>query len=44
MPAVLSGEINPGMVYTKQYPLSDIALAYDDMDHRRTIKPLIRVR
>ena len=40
---VLSGKINPGLVYTKEYALGDIAQAYDDMDHRRTIKALIRV-
>lgn len=43
VPKVLDGTINPGKVYTKQYPLADIAEAYDDMDNRRTIKPLIRI-
>lgn len=44
LPSVLNGRINPGAVYTKRYALADIAQAYDDMDNRRTIKPLIVVR
>ncbi|MBW3078889.1 zinc-binding dehydrogenase [Bifidobacterium simiiventris] len=44
LPAVLDGRIDPGPVYTKQYALADIAQAYDDMDNRRTIKPMIVVR
>ena len=44
IPRVLDGSIDPGAVYTDSYSLSDIARAYDDMDNRRTIKPLIVVR
>ncbi|MCI1217389.1 MAG: zinc-binding dehydrogenase [Bifidobacterium crudilactis] len=44
LPTVLKREINPGMVYTQEYALEDIAQAYEDMDQRRTIKPMIKVR
>jgi alcohol dehydrogenase len=44
LPEVLSGSIEPGKVYTREYALDDIAQAYDDLDHRRIIKPLIKVR
>lgn len=43
LPQVLDRSINPGLVYTKEYRLKDIATAYEDMDNRRTIKPLIKV-
>ena len=43
VPQVLDRTIEPGLVYTKQYELDDIALAYDDMDQRRTIKPIVRM-
>jgi alcohol dehydrogenase len=44
LPAVLNRTINPGRVYSKRYRLEDVAEAYDDMDNRRTVKPLITVR
>ena len=44
LPEVLSGAIEPGLVYNATYPLERIAQAYDDMDNRRVIKPLIAVR
>lgn len=41
--AVLDGDINPGRVFTKTYPLSDINQAYRDMQDRTTIKSQIIV-
>ncbi|MGT2907319.1 zinc-dependent alcohol dehydrogenase family protein [Streptococcus dentiloxodontae] len=41
--AVLSGEINPGKVFTKRFALDDIQAAYDAMDKREAIKSLILV-
>lgn len=43
VPSVLSGSINPGLVYNRTYTLGQISQAYDDMDNRRVIKPLIRM-
>ena len=43
VPSVLSGCINPGLVYNRTYTLDQISQAYDDMDNRRVIKPLIHV-
>ncbi|GBG96423.1 zinc-dependent alcohol dehydrogenase family protein [Lactococcus termiticola] len=40
---VLSGEINPGRVFTAAYSLDEIQQAYVDMDERKTIKSLIKV-
>lgn len=40
---VLEGNINPGLVFTKEYTLDQIQAAYDDMDQRRTVKSLLRV-
>lgn len=39
--AVLSGKINPGKVFTKQFDLEDIQAAYEAMDKREAIKSLI---
>ncbi|MBM7643544.1 zinc-dependent alcohol dehydrogenase family protein [Streptococcus loxodontisalivarius] len=41
--AVLSGQINPGKVFTKQFALEQIQEAYDAMDQRQAIKSLIVV-
>lgn len=41
--AVLSGEINPGKVFTKSFSLDDIQAAYDAMDKREAIKSLLIV-
>lgn len=42
LPDVLSGAINPGKVFTRVRPLSEVAEAYADMDERREIKVLLR--
>ena len=39
---VLAGDIDPGVVFDLQVPLTDAAEAYAAMDERRTIKSLIR--
>ncbi|WP_099974006.1 zinc-dependent alcohol dehydrogenase family protein [Lactobacillus terrae] len=39
--AVLSGEINPGKVFTKSFSLDEIEDAYEAMDKREAIKSLI---
>jgi len=39
--AVLSGQINPGKVFTQQFKLDDIQAAYEAMDNREAIKSLI---
>lgn len=44
LPDVMSGAIEPGRVFDKTYPLSDVAQAYADMDQRRTIKSLLTIR
>lgn len=41
--AVLKGDINPGRVFTQSYSLSDINLAYKDMQDRKTIKSMVIV-
>lgn len=41
--AVLDGQINPGKVFTKQYALSEINQAYQDMANRKIIKALIKI-
>ena len=39
---VLSGAINPGLVFDLEVPLSEVAEAYAAMDERRAIKSLVR--
>ncbi len=39
--AVLSGQINPGKVFTQAFDLDDIQAAYEAMDKREAIKSLI---
>ncbi|MDR6862995.1 zinc-dependent alcohol dehydrogenase family protein [Phycicoccus sp. 3266] len=39
---VLSGVINPGLVFDLEVPLSDVAEAYAAMDERRAVKSLVR--
>lgn len=39
--AVLRGEIHPGEVFTKQFALGDVQLAYEAMDKREAIKSLL---
>ena len=39
---VLAGTLDPGPVFTSTVPLGDIALGYDDMDQRRSIKVLVK--
>lgn len=41
--AVLSGEINPGKVFTKSFDLDHIQDAYEAMDQRTAIKSLLKV-
>ena len=42
LPDVLSGAINPGLVFDLELPLDDAAEAYAAMDERRAIKTLLR--
>ncbi|WP_166850725.1 zinc-binding dehydrogenase [Isoptericola sp. BMS4] len=42
LPAVLSGEIEPGRVFDRELPLADVAEAYAAMDERRATKVLLR--
>jgi threonine dehydrogenase-like Zn-dependent dehydrogenase len=42
LPQVLDGSINPGRVFDRELPLSDIAEAYRLMDSREALKVLIR--
>lgn len=39
--AVLTGEINPGKVFDKQFSLDDVQAAYEAMDRREAIKSLL---
>jgi len=39
---VLSGEINPGLVFDLELPLEKVAEGYAAMDERRAIKTLLR--
>ncbi|MDU0313463.1 zinc-dependent alcohol dehydrogenase family protein [Phycicoccus sp. M110.8] len=39
---VLSGAINPGLVFDLEVPLADVAEAYAAMDERRAVKSLVR--
>lgn len=41
--AVLSGEINPGRVFTAEFSLDEIQKAYEAMDQRTAIKSLLRI-
>src|SRR5699024_1917003 len=41
--AVLDGEINPGLVFTKSFKLDDIDAAYKVMTDRKVIKSLVVV-
>jgi len=41
--AVLTGQINPGKVFTKRFALTDIQHAYEAMDKREAIKSLVLV-
>jgi threonine dehydrogenase-like Zn-dependent dehydrogenase len=42
LPDVLSGAINPGLVFDLELPLEEAAEAYAAMDERRAIKTLLR--
>ena len=39
---VLSGEINPGLVFDLDLPLAEVAEGYAAMDERRAIKTMLR--
>jgi threonine dehydrogenase-like Zn-dependent dehydrogenase len=42
MADVLSGAINPGLVFDQELPLADVAEGYRSMHERRAIKTLLR--
>lgn len=42
LPDVLSGAVEPGLVFDLELPLSEVAEAYRAMDERRAIKVLLR--
>ncbi|MPZ96008.1 MAG: alcohol dehydrogenase catalytic domain-containing protein [Propionibacteriales bacterium] len=42
LPEVLDGSLDPGPVFDRQLPLSDVAEAYAAMDERRSIKAMLR--
>ncbi|PRY68065.1 hypothetical protein B0I08_105230 [Glaciihabitans tibetensis] len=42
LPEVLSGAINPGLVFDLELPLAEVAEAYAAMDERRATKVLLR--
>ena len=42
MADVLSGEINPGLVFDQELPLAEVAEGYRSMHERRAIKTLLR--
>jgi threonine dehydrogenase-like Zn-dependent dehydrogenase len=42
LPDVLSGAINPGLVFDLQLPLADVAEGYRAMDQRDAVKTLLR--
>jgi threonine dehydrogenase-like Zn-dependent dehydrogenase len=42
MADVLSGAINPGLVFDQELPLADVAEGYKSMHERRAIKTLLR--
>jgi threonine dehydrogenase-like Zn-dependent dehydrogenase len=39
---IMSGAIEPGLVFDLELPLADVAEAYAAMDERRAIKVLLR--
>lgn len=43
MPDVLSGKINPGLVFDLVTDLDHIKEAYDAMDERRAVKSLLKI-
>ncbi|HVZ11716.1 MAG TPA: zinc-binding dehydrogenase [Patescibacteria group bacterium] len=43
LPLVLSGKVNPGLVFTKTIKLDDIQKGYEAMDSRREIKVMIKL-
>ncbi len=43
LPHILNGSLNPGVVFTSRYSLTDVPAAYEDLDQRRCVKPLIDV-
>lgn len=43
MPEVLSGKINPGLVFDYETDLQHVKEAYDAMDERRAIKSLLKI-
>lgn len=43
LPYVLNGELNPGVVFTAEFPLEGVPEAYAALDARSCVKPLIRV-
>jgi threonine dehydrogenase-like Zn-dependent dehydrogenase len=42
MADVLSGTINPGLVFDQELPLADVAEGYKSMHERRAVKTLLR--
>ena len=42
LPDVLSGAIEPGLIFDLQLPIDDAAEAYAAMDERRAIKSLLQ--
>lgn len=42
LPEVLAGKLNPGLVFDREMPLSDVAEAYAAMDKRHATKVLLR--
>lgn len=44
LPHILRGALNPGVVFTAPYSLTDIPRAYADLDRRLCVKPLIAVK
>ena len=42
MADVLSGVINPGLVFDQELPLKDVAEGYKSMHERRAVKTLLR--
>jgi threonine dehydrogenase-like Zn-dependent dehydrogenase len=43
LPDVLSGKINPGLIFDFETDLEHIKEAYDAMDERRAIKSLLKI-
>ena len=42
LPGVLSGEVEPGLVFDRELPLDEAAEAYRLMDEREALKVLLR--